>query len=52
MTWGISSNEISRRSSTANVASSVPSDETTVEPSTRSKFSMSPTSGSPFVNDA
>ena len=31
---------ISRRSSTANVASSVPSRERTVEPSTRSKFSM------------
>ena len=43
------SNAISRRSSMANVASSVPSAERTVEPCARSKFSISATSGRSLV---
>ena len=49
MTCGMSSNGISRRSSMANVASSMPSAESTVEPCARSKSSISSTGGRPLV---
>jgi hypothetical protein len=52
MTGGTWSNDTSRRSSTAKLASSVPSAETTVEPWARSTFSICAMSGRSLVNDA